>query len=775
MNAKVAFLAPLDLNLYLFRISWIHALKKKGFEVTAIVPDGEYVALIEKEGVRVISYPISRQSVNPFTEARTLLRLWRIFRREGFSIVHTFTIKPNIYGTFAARLAGVPVVINHVTGLGFVHTERGVFVRLLRLFIDQLYRLAFAFSRLVVFQNPDDYRMLSGLVDPAKTLVIQGTGVDADVFSGEQVDAAAVERLRAELALGPQTKVVTFIGRFLRQKGVYEFCSAAERIIAARPDVCFLLVGWLDRGNPSAVSEAFISRLRRHPSFRVLEKRSDVREILALTDVFTLPSYREGTPRTVLEAMAMQKPVVVSDSAGCRQLVSHGANGLLVPVKDAASLAAALERLLDDQPLRQALGNQARRRVVDEFSSEEIINQILRLYARIKEGLPVRRLRMCVITTVPISAATFYGRQFEFLKEHGFDVTLVTSPGREFLSRLPAGLRVCQVAMTRRITPFDDLIAFIRVLRIIAAGRFDLVQYSSPKAALLGSFSSWICRVPVRLYLMWGLYYVGQSGWKRQLLKVFEKVVCYLSTAVAPDSHGNRTFALAEKLCPSGKISVVGEGSANGVDLNRFDPQRLRSVRLDTRRALGIAEQGIVFGFVGRIRREKGINELLLAFADVSRQDARAYLLVVGPQEAGERELDDGAADILKRHPRVMKKGFCPEPEEMMCVMDVFALPSYREGFGIVNVEASALGLPVISTDIPGPRDSVLHETTGLLVPVRDSAALASAMQRLLLDERLRATMGAAGRVWAQRFEQRRHWESVLRHRLSLLHQAGVY
>jgi len=377
--------------------------------------------------------------------------------------------------------------------------------------------------------------------------------------------------------------------------------------------------------------------------------------------------------------------------------------------------------------------------------------------------------KLCIVATVPMSIISFYGEQIDFLTDRGFEVTVITSPDREFDGRISRKARLVLIPMTRTISPWRDLVAFIKVFSCIRKGSFDIVQYSSVKAALLGSLSSWLCRVPVRLYLMWGLYFTGRYGLKREFLKYFDKMVCFFSTAVSPDSNGNMQVAVEEKLCPSSKLSVVGNGSANGIDLSRFDPQRLKEEGRIIRESLLIPPSAVVVGFVGRLCRDKGINELVRAFVDLSEQHPDLYLLLVGPQEADENEYDPHDAATLAGHERIISVGYKDRPEEYLSAMDIFVLPSYREGFGIVNIEASAMELPVISTDIPGPRDSVLDGHTGILVPAKSVDPLREAIKTLYDDPHLRLKMGRAGREWAKCFEQRLMWQLIYTHRQALL------
>ena len=749
---------------------------QKGYRVYAVVPEGEVFKSFVHHGIQTIPYRLVRSSVNPFIEIGTIYRLWKIFKAERFDIVHTFTIKPNIYGTIAARLAGIDCIINHVTGLGYVHTETGVKTWLLRPLVSFLYWFSFRISRTIVFQNQHDLAVLGRFLDKKKVFILKGTGVDVNYFSMDFFKAGAVESLRKKMGIPDNSIVITVIARLLRHKGLREFVDAAGIIAKKHGNAVFLCAGWKDEGNPSRLDDGFITAAQKNPAIRFLGKREDVRDILAVTDIYALPSYREGIPRTILEAMAMAKPVVTTDVPGCKDVVSDGVNGYLVPAAQAEPLALSLEKLIQDSSLRMHMGAAGRARVVSEFSDEVIIARLLKLYAQARcAARPVRRVRICIMATVPVSICTFYGRQIDFLTERGFDVTVITSEDRKFKDKIPKTADVIAVPFTRKITPLKDIVSFCKVLRIMRKKRFDIVQYSSPKAALIGSIASCMCAVPVRLYLMWGIYYVTQRGVLRALLKSMERLICGLSTSVAPDSRGNADFAISERLVRKDKIKVVGMGSANGVDLLRFDPRRLADFRLKIRRVYRIPQEALVLGFVGRMRRDKGINELVESFEKLRHEFSDLYLFIIGPQEIPRRELKEHVFASLKNNTSIICSGYKENPEEYLTAMDIFVLPSYREGFGLVNLEASAMALPVVSTDIPGPRDAVIDGKTGFLVSVRSVEELASAIRTLLRDKGLRSRMGEAGRMWAESFDQQKHWPNIYEHKRRLLEETKMY
>jgi len=385
-------------------------------------------------------------------------------------------------------------------------------------------------------------------------------------------------------------------------------------------------------------------------------------------------------------------------------------------------------------------------------------------------------VKICIMATVPISICTFYGKQIDFLTSKGFDVTVITSADEAGTEKqISSSAKVYLVPLTRSITPLKDISCFKKILDIIAKGDFDIVQYSSPKAALLGSLAAWLCRVPVRLYLMWGMVYVTQSGIKRLVLKSMEKIICFLSTQVSPDSKGNCSFAVEEKLSSAKKVSLVSNGSANGIDLLRYDPRIFEGKKTEVRRKWDIPDNVLVIGFVGRLRKEKGVNELVMAFEKLLKKYTNLYLLIVGPEEIQNKELLRDVEYFIKNDPRIVCVGYQDKPEEFMAAMDIFVLPSYREGFGLVNLEASAMRLPVVSTDIPGPRDSVINNETGFLVQAQSIDSLFLSMEKLIKNKDLRIKMGEAGRIWSSKFEQSNHWKNILQHRLMLLNVKGSF
>ena len=384
---KIALVSNTDYSMYYFRLGLIRALLAKRYDVHIVCPDGKYVQEFEKEGVKCHRLYVDRKGTNPFNELRTIWQLLRIFKKERFDLVHTFTIKPNIYGSIAAKFAGVPAIMNSVTGLGYVFIEGGVKRKILRTLVVYLHRFAFRFSRKVVFLNDDDFGVFERckIVDTRKGTVIKSEGVDTDKFSTANVSHDKLNTLSRELAIDKESRriLVTLISRLLWDKGVREFIEAANILKPKYPNSLFLLVGPIDTGNPAPVSKDYLEQAERSGLIKYLGERREVPEILYISDVVTLPSYREGIPMVLLEAMCMGKPIVTTNSVGCKEVVEEGKNGFLVPVKDSVALASAIEKLINNEELRVRMGKYSREKVLREFDERIIVNQTMKLYQEV--------------------------------------------------------------------------------------------------------------------------------------------------------------------------------------------------------------------------------------------------------------------------------------------------------------------------------------------------------------------------------------------------------
>lgn len=366
---KIALFANTEWYLFNFRLPLARVLAAQGHEVVLISPPGPYGEKLVAAGFRWIAFPLKRAGTNPFGELGTLLRLISLYRKERFNLVHHFTIKCVIYGGIAARLSGASVVAA-ITGLGHVFTTSSLKNHLLRYVLRPLYSIALGQAQ-VIFQNPDDMHafLALGLVAQRQSHLVRGSGVDTVRFTPSELPPNDSQRVR-----------VLMVGRLLREKGVAEYVQAAVIVKQQFPSALFALAGEQDAGNPSSIDDTTLTQWRASADVSLLGQRDDMPQLLAETDICVLPSYREGTPRSLLEAAACGLPLVATDVPGCREICRDGENGLLVPVRDPAALAAAIIKLIGSPASRTAMGKRSREIAVTEFSEGSVIAETLKIY-----------------------------------------------------------------------------------------------------------------------------------------------------------------------------------------------------------------------------------------------------------------------------------------------------------------------------------------------------------------------------------------------------------
>jgi glycosyltransferase involved in cell wall biosynthesis len=373
---KIVLFANTDWYLWNFRRSLAQAAQAAGHEVLLLSPDGPYGPRLRAAGLPWRAVPMVRRSLNPLREALLLLHLVRVLRAERPDIVHGFTIKCAVYGSLAARLAGVPGRVNAVAGMGYVFISDSPKARVLRPLVRALLKLALGGRNArLILQNPDDVALFerAGLVQAAHVRLIPGSGVDCRRFA----PAVRVpgERMRVLLP-----------ARLLWDKGLQEFVQAARRLRSEGRAVDFLLAGEPDPGNPASVS---VSQVQAWVEEGVLDWLGHVEDMPALlrgVDVVALPSYREGLPKGLIEAGAAGCALVTTDVPGCREVVTHDVDGLIVPVRDHHALASAIARLHDDMALRARLGRAATRTAMERFDEDIVLRDTLAVYTELAHG-----------------------------------------------------------------------------------------------------------------------------------------------------------------------------------------------------------------------------------------------------------------------------------------------------------------------------------------------------------------------------------------------------
>jgi glycosyltransferase involved in cell wall biosynthesis/ribosomal protein S18 acetylase RimI-like enzyme len=370
----VAHVAAIALTHRYLLLPQLRRLMEEGYEVTAVSAPGPEVRDLERAGIRHLAWPHVTRSWDPAADLSAYRSLLAILGRERFDLVHTHTPKPGVLGRIAARRAGTPCVVNTVHGL--YATSQDSPSR--RLPVVAVERLAARFSDLELYQSEEDLRWARriGLVDPRRSALL-GNGVDLVRFDPARVSAERVAEVRERLGIPGNGPVVGTVGRLVAEKGYREFIAAAKSIRRARPEVRFLAVGPPDPAKRDAVEAS------GGHDVVFTGWREDLPELLASMDVFVLASWREGMPRSAIEAAAMGRPLVLTDIRGCREVARHRSEGLLVPRRDPAALSRAILELLGDPGLRTSLGQAARRRAVDRFDERRVCDTLVRQYRRL--------------------------------------------------------------------------------------------------------------------------------------------------------------------------------------------------------------------------------------------------------------------------------------------------------------------------------------------------------------------------------------------------------
>ena len=380
---SVALVCWSDFYLYRYRLGLISAIRERGHKVFAVASPGQYERALRETGAVFIPWRVTSRGVNPISELRAILDLRRIYRETRPSIAHHFTVKSNIYGAFAARFARAPATVATVTGLGYTLTNPSIRARTIGRWVRPLYRLSYRMTDVVTFQNRDDRQLISGITRDGSTRAVHvpgGSGVDLDFFDPDAVGEAPIASLRRELGIEGGEPVVVLVGRMLWEKGIKEYVEAARQVANEIPNTRFFLVGRAEANVPGYVPPETLDSMTADGAVSYLGERADVRELLALSHLVVLPSYREGAPRALLEASAMGKAIVATDVPGCRDVVSDGITGLLVPPKDPGALAKAMGALLRDPERARRYGQAARERAEREFDEREVIGRFLEIY-----------------------------------------------------------------------------------------------------------------------------------------------------------------------------------------------------------------------------------------------------------------------------------------------------------------------------------------------------------------------------------------------------------
>ena len=726
-------------------------LRDEGHEVYAVASGNHYVNAITSEGIQYKHIPMSYR-INPIMDILSLLLMTWYFRKERFHLVHTHTAKAGIIGRISARLAGIPVVIHSYHGIPFYEGQN----KLLKYIYSKIEQLIGRITDMAFSQNQGDIdELVFNHVLPQEKILYEGNGVDIEKLDALRSDAN-VHKLRRQLAIDECVTVIGCFARLEPVKGHTFLLNAFEKLLRVRPDVVCLIAG---DGPLRRDLESLAQKLRIHQNLRFLGWIDDIQPLHALIDILVLPSQKEGIPRTVMEAMTASKPVVATNVPGTREIVIHQHTGILVPYGDEQAMCDALLAIVKDKEKANRYGKNGREQIEGEFDERLVIKRILKAYTNLiyQKGmvsksvdaviaLPTKRLKIAHVATLDMSVRFLLLNQLLRLKAHGYDVHAVCRPG-EWIDEIESyGIKVHTVQMHRSVSLFHDSLTLWKLYNCLKREGFDIVNTHTPKAGILGPIAAKLAGVPIIIHTVHGfLFHDNVPIPKRFIFMGAEKLTATFADYLFSQSREDIEQAIKHKIGLPENIFYIG----NGIDVARFSPHNISIAPQKKREEVGIKADELVVGIVARLVYEKGYLELFQAAVELVRKFDNVKFLVVGPVETDRKDAVN--LDILEEmgiDEKVLFLGMRKDMPELYSTMDIFVLPSWREGIPRALMEAMAMEVPVVATNIRGCREVVKNGETGLLVPVRNHQALAEAIALLLQDEQKRIEMGKAGRKY---------------------------
>ena len=364
--------------------------------------------------------------------------------------------------------------------------------------------------------------------------------------------------------------------------------------------------------------------------------------------------------------------------------------------------------------------------------------------------------KLCAITTVDITLSSFVVDAMRKLKEEGYDVTLISSMSNDFFYKYKDEFHCINLQMSRGTNPLEMLKSIWVFYKIFRSERFDYIQYATPNASLYASVAAFMVGCPIRVYCQWGIRYVGFEGMKRKFFKALEVLTCKLSTHIRSASQKNLLFAVSEGHYPEKKAAIIGAGGTIGVDFKVFDKSKKEAYKAAVIEEYPLLKDRFVFGFVGRMDKDKGTNELFTSFLKLYQKHPNIALLFIGPEDKT-TGIDTALYQTVKDSGAAVFTGFTNEVPKYISAIDVLVHPSYREGFSMVIQQAMAMEIAVVTTNIPGPSEVIEENVSGLLAEAKDSESLARVMEKLFQDDVLRSSMAHEGYNRARKLFERSH------------------
>ncbi len=377
---KIAFISHYDFNLYRFRLPIMKELVKNNHIVYAISPKGDVSHKFEELNIKHIPYEINRKSLNPFLEIKNMYNIYKAISSVDIDILHSFTMKPNIYSSLASFFLKHKMICS-ITGLGSFYIDKNLKSKIIKIITKMLYKISSKRANYFIFQNEDDKNFFinENIITKDKSILIRGSGIDTDKFSPKNINEKKVNKIKTSLKLKKENLVITMIARIIKQKGVLEFISAIDLIKKKYPYIKAIFIGDSDDGNTFNMDNNLI---KNNKNIHYIPFNDNIIDYLYISDLYVLPSYREGLSMSLLEACSMEKAIVTTNVAGCRDVVDENINGFLCEPENENSLFMAIDKFINIDN-KEELGLASRVKVKKEFSIKIVIEKHLELYEEV--------------------------------------------------------------------------------------------------------------------------------------------------------------------------------------------------------------------------------------------------------------------------------------------------------------------------------------------------------------------------------------------------------
>jgi len=689
--------------------------------VISMMDKGEIGEKILQAGIAVYELKMKKGLPSPVG----VLRLIRILRRERPCVLHCHMYHANLLGAVIGALLKIPVRIATVHSISLGGKVRRILAGLTSCWMDAY----------TVISGRVAQKVLENRIAPPSKIRVIPNGVDTEVFSPSM---EIRKQMREQFGI-PEEKFIWFTaGRIVEAKNYPGLLSAFRQVVGTHPHSWLMIAG---DGPLSGSLRKYAQSLEITGHVKFLGIRRDIPSLMKMADGFVMASSWEGLPMAVLEAGASCLPVVSTNVGGIPEVVNHGKTGLLADANDMEALSQAMAKVMDmPEDERRKIGQNARAYIVEQYGIKGMVKRWESLYRELIREKGMDKIKVAHAATIDGSIHGILSGKLKGLIEKGYEIHAISSPGRYEDKIRQRQIHFHPILIKRNISPFHDMMAILKMIRLFRKEKFHIVHTHTAKAGFVGRVAATLAGVPVIVHTSHGLpFYEGQGFLQFNLYKVLEKVASKCCHAVFSQNHEDMEIMKKYRIASADRIHYEG----NGVNVRELDRVARLTDPVELRERLGLHGR-LVIGYYARLESVKGHLFFLKGFKAAADRFEGAVCLM-----AGEGPMEEPIRDAINKlglNGQVRLLGFREDIPSLLTITDILVLTSKKEGIPRVVMEAMALGVPVIATNVLGNRELIRDRETGLLVPYGDEKALGEALTELMGNPEMRHRYGSAGR-----------------------------